>query len=332
MCASFRSGELVARQSPLRSRGWLPTALPWLLAGQACARLGYDPPPPVDEVVGGTPVLTSGAAPDGRTPARDASAEAGPTPSDATTPDARWAEPDAAPDASAAPPPARFASCAELPPLLAEPSLDGELEPGLGESLVAPVGWSGSGEVPSGNTLTLAAGWRADGLYFHLRVTDPDRNPAAPTDAVWAGDGVELYVDHDAVFADSGAYDDPGTRQLVFAAPDSDALPAGRSEVYITGALAGSVDSASWVSVPIAGGYVVEVWVGASALGLDEWALSAGSSVGFDLGHNVSAPVADAGVQGSRLGQYFLQIGSEPDATRFPFYKSGPFCAPTLVP
>ncbi len=57
--------------------------------------------------------------------------------------------------------------CEELPYLAAAPDLDGVMEPGMSLEPVTPVGWRDSTTpLPSGQSLSYAAAWRADGLYF----------------------------------------------------------------------------------------------------------------------------------------------------------------------
>jgi hypothetical protein len=184
-----------------------------------------------------------------------------------------------------------------------------------------------------GHALAYAAAWHALGLYFYLEVSDPDRNPAAPSSEVWEGDGVEVYVDHDGIFAAAGTYDDPGTRQLIFAAPADGASDGDRGEAYASPAgRLGTVAATDWIATPTPTGFAFELWVTAADLGLSTWSLTAGAQVGFDLAHNVSSPVGQTGAQGNRAGQYFLRVGPQTDVSMYPFYNSGVFCAPTLTP
>jgi hypothetical protein len=179
--------------------------------------------------------------------------------------------------------------------------------------------------------LSFAAAWQASGLYFYLEVVDPDRKPADAAAEAWQGDGVEVYVDHDANFGDAGIFDDPGTRQLIFTAPPDDVTNGERADAYVPplGRVA-AVATSDWITTPTATGYALELSVSAADLGLSSWTLSAGTQVGFDLAHNVSAPPSEAGVQGNRLGQYFMRadLGGAP----FPFQNSRVFCTPTLLP
>jgi hypothetical protein len=227
----------------------------------------------------------------------------------------------------------RLASCDELPPLATPPTLDGQLEPGLGLQPVQPAHWTGPGSVPAGQTLFFAAAWLPHGLYFYLQVEDPDRNPADGSTEPWQGDGVEVYVDHDAVSSDAGSFDDPGTRQLIFTAPPDDVQPGERAEAYLPPAgRVAAVAAADWIMRPTTTGYALELSVSAQDLGLSSWTLMEGAQVGFDLAHNISAPPGEAGVQGNRIGQYFLRVGPETSPAFYPFQNSGVFCTPTLLP
>jgi hypothetical protein len=83
---------------------------------------------------------------------------------------------------------------------------------------------------------------------------------------------------------------------------------------------------------PTATGYALELSVSAADLGLSSWTLTEGTQVGFDLAHDISASPDEAGVQGNRLGQYFLRVGPETSPTLYPFQNSSVFCTPILQP
>ena len=187
--------------------------------------------------------------------------------------------------------------------------------------------------MPAGHTLSFAAAWQPHGLYFYLQVVDPDRSPAEASTEAWQGDGVEVYVDHDALSPDAGSFDDPGTRQLIFTAPPDDSQHGERADAYLPpiGRVA-AVTPADWIMTPTPTGYALELSVSAADLGLSSWTLTPGARVGFDLAHNISAPLGEAGVQGNRLGQYFLRVGPETEPAFYPFQNSAVFCTPTLLP
>ena len=223
--------------------------------------------------------------------------------------------------------------CNELRKLSAPPVLDGELETGMYLEAGTFVGWIGDSDAaPAGNSLSFSAGWYDTGLYFYIDVTDPERNPADPSDDVWRGDGVEVYIDHDAVFAEPSSYDNPGTFQFIAGAPASDSDPSTRVDIYAVSELQGAWSPTSWVSLPTRAGYRVEAFITAADLGLSSWSLTPGTTVGFDIGHNVSYPLGQTGGQANRAGQRFLNV-ADPltgDVADYPFANSGVFCSAEL--
>lgn len=222
--------------------------------------------------------------------------------------------------------------CVEIPALAASPVVDGALDPGLALRTVTPTVWFGSGNAPAGHAMRYAVAWWRDGLYVFVSAEDPDRNPAEPTDLVWMGDSIEIYVDDDGMYAAAPTYDDPGTLQLVFGAPADDSTPATRTQTFRNSVLVGPVIS-SFMVVPTATGYDVEIFVTAQDLGLGTWTLAADATVGFDLGHNASVPPGAIGFEGNRDAQYFLKI-REPmlnDGFDTPFANPAVFCQPTLL-
>src|SRR5262249_4302906 len=114
---------------------------------------------------------------------------------------------------------ARDYCTATLPALPEAPVLDGVLD--CGPALVPlPVqGWTGTQALPDTQRARYALAWRPNGLYFYVEVDDPLVLPAPGGLDTWCGDGVELYADADGKFAAPLAYDDPGTIQLLAAAP-----------------------------------------------------------------------------------------------------------------
>ncbi len=227
--------------------------------------------------------------------------------------------------------------CEGLPRLGGTPAIDGELEPGLSLEMVTPLGWricqSCAGPLPAGHAMSYAAAWRDDGLYFFVEVTDPDRNPAAAGEELWRGDAVEIFVDHDGAFlSQPGSFDTPGTLQFIVAAPEDDSGSIARGARQRPAGPIGSWSSSDFIVVPTAAGYRVEALVSAADLGLGEWSLQAGDTVGIDLSHDVSLPPGPPASDGNRLGQYFLQIGPPPiDLDDYPFRNEQVFCTPTLL-
>lgn len=231
----------------------------------------------------------------------------------------------------------RYDYCSEVPPLARAPLLDdGRVDEALPLAEVPSALWEslGSQLVPAGYSASIAAGWRPDGLYVFVDVTDPDRVPAAPGDPVWWGDAVELYVDHDGVLRSPPRYDDPGTRHLLFGAPADDVTAVTRVErVRAVGEPSTPWTGTQVVARPRAGGYTVEALVRAPDLDLLEWTLSAGDRAGFDVSFDVSYPNRTAGPYGSRLGSFVLRADpSSAIPQSFPFQTSRAFCLPTLRP
>lgn len=227
--------------------------------------------------------------------------------------------------------------CQGLPAMTGRPRIDGELDCGLPLAVIEPVGWTADGPVPASQSARFAAGWLPEGLYVYIEVTDPQLQHAPPGAPPWQGDGVEVYVDDDGVFADPVRYDAPGTVQVVAAAPRPGQLQIRRGERYRDGQTLGVWVPDSFVSVPVPGGYVLEALIGARDLDRAEWTLADGQRLGLNLSINLSAGELadgdddDAGVmlEGERLGQYFLRVGGTGCAA--PFCDVGSFCSPTLM-
>ncbi len=216
--------------------------------------------------------------------------------------------------------------CTELPELAASAVLDGEPECGLSTRTIAPQAYNGGG-MPDA-TIEYAIAWSAEGLYFYAQVHDPVVLPAPAADPPWEGDSVELYVDSDGVYDAAPMYD-PGTRQIVIAAP-SGGVPAMRAQIYAVPPNGVTWTSTRFASYPRPDGYVVEAIVDDADLGLSTWPLAAGDHVGFDVGLNVSAETEDGGTQGTRIGQYFLRVDTTL-AAGHPFQTVTAFCNPVLV-
>jgi hypothetical protein len=252
--------------------------------------------------------------------------------------DAAGVPTDAAPGVDAAQATQVTDYCQELPALPAEPVIDGRVDAALRVLDLVPVGWTakdGSTSAPSHTTASYALAWRPSGIYVYLRVIDPNRLPFLD-DGVnyWKGDSVELYADSDGVYAAAPNYDDPGTMQIVVAAPSDDTTASTDSARFRNAVSVGAWTSSKFAALPTPDGYVFEGLIEADALNLTSWALAAGGQVGIDLGINVSAldDQLDAGItlDGYRLGQYFLHVGGA-DCGGLPFCTPAAFCTPTLI-
>jgi hypothetical protein len=217
-------------------------------------------------------------------------------------------------DAASLPDAPTYDYCTQVPALAAGAVIDGVLDAGLATTYLTPK-WLGT-TVPDNVSARIAAAWRADRLYLYVDVTDPDRWPARPADAVFCGDAVELYVDSDGLYPSAPMYDDPGTVQLVVAAPVEDVTPAFRGAVYRKSTSAVPWASSRFGAYPRAGGYTVEAEIVAADLGLASWTL--GGQIGFDLAIDVSTPDGSPGNDmpvlcsngGYRSSQYFLRIAA----------------------
>lgn len=228
--------------------------------------------------------------------------------------------------------------CERIHRLASAPVIDGVLDAGLPLQDLAktfvripadnPPEFS---TLPSDVSLRFAVAWFDTGLYFFGEVTDPDRYPALVSMDEWLGDGFEVYVDHDGVFAAPGVFDNPGTRTLTVAAPANDTDPSTRGGIFRPGTRQGPWRG-DFIAVPKGYGYDVELVVVAADLGLKTWNLQPGDSLGFDLSHGVSFPAGEVGSEGRRLGHYFLQIAPNPTGVNadYPFNNSNVYCVPVL--
>lgn len=242
---------------------------------------------------------------------------------------------DAAPDARAATQVSDY--CTQVPALPSEPVIDGVVDGMLRVVALTPGGWTGSGgaTLPAHTTAEYAIAFRPDGLYVYMRVIDPNRLPPIAGDFIWRGDGIELYADDDGVYTTAGSYDNPGSIQVIVAAPENATGTSTRATRFV-----GTVDVGAWGSTrfaafPRADGYSFEGFIDAATLNRSTWALASGGRIGVDLGVNVSAldSQIDAGVtlEGRRLGQYFLRVGNSANCGGWPFCTTSAFCSPMLV-
>jgi hypothetical protein len=275
----------------------------------ACGRLGYD-------------ALESTTSPDA-------------SPSDAAP--AADAPPDAPPAPDAAP---ALDFCTVLPALASPPTIDGVLEPGLTLRAIDPAEWFGAGTgIPAGQSARWAAAWRPDGVYVYVEVVDPTRLPAPAGEFRWCGDGAEVYVDDNGLWLNPHVYDDPGTRQLVVAAPADGTTVVHGGEAWCStcgDTVPRQLPGAPFVAVPRQGGYAVVTFVGAYEIARSTWSLAAGDHVGLDVAVNVSesaptgaACVFDGSSSGNQRGQYFVR--ADVASAVYPFDDTDAFCTPALL-
>jgi|HubBroStandDraft_1064217.scaffolds.fasta_scaffold12031_6 hypothetical protein len=222
--------------------------------------------------------------------------------------------------------------CSGLPLLPAPPVIDGVLDCGPALVPLVPVDWSGPAPLPpfpAGNSASLAAAWRPDGLYVFMSVTTPAAIPADLSSPVYYGAGVEVFVDSDGLFPAAPNYDNPGAIQLVVAAPPSQTMPGTWGEGYRNAVDQGPWASTQFSTFPTPTGFVFEGFVVAADLGLATWALASAIQIGFDVAVDVSyTTAAMTGPQGHRVGQYFLHVGASPIG--LPYSDPRSFCTPLL--
>jgi len=200
--------------------------------------------------------------------------------------------------------------CTEVPALSVPPFIDGLPECGLPLYLATPQGFDGDAAAVDA-VASYGVAWRPNGVYFFIRVTDPTAVPPDGAQPASYGDGIELFVDADGSFAAPPAYDDPGTRRFVIAAPNDATTPAARGEVWSgSDEIASSWESRSFRAYPKSFGYVVEAFIGATDLGLSRLDLVSGSAIAWDVAIDVSFPTpAETGSAGHRLGRYLVRGG-----------------------
>jgi hypothetical protein len=222
--------------------------------------------------------------------------------------------------------------CSFIPSLPAAPVIDGILDCGPALVAMTAEGWTGPSPLPafpSGNSASIAAAWRSNGLYVYVQVTTPVVIAAETGSPPFDGSGAEVFVDSDGVYQNPPNYDNPGTIQLVAAAPQNTSTPARVGEGYRN-----AVDQGPWASTqfgtfPTSTGFVFEAFIVGTDLGVTNWLLASGNHIGFDIAVDVSYPTASTtGPQGHREGQYFLHVGASPIGE--PYADPRAFCVPTL--
>jgi hypothetical protein len=220
--------------------------------------------------------------------------------------------------------------CTGIAALPTAPVIDGELDCGLELAAITPTAWNGTPALPAGHTTEVAVAHRPDGLYVYVEVRGQVPAPHPSTDPIYCGDAIELYLDADGVIDTAGAYDAPGTMQLIVAAPASDAAPNAHAERFLQGTTQGAWTSTAWRVRWLADGYALEAFVVAADLGLSTW--SPDGSIGLDLVIDVAGPASSPDLRcGLQLGQYFLRV--QPDATGCggePWCDARAFCVPAL--
>jgi hypothetical protein len=239
--------------------------------------------------------------------------------------------PDAATDASCATSSVTD-YCSSIPALPAAPVIDGVLDCGPPLLNMTPQGWSGPSPLPAfpaGNSASIAAAWRSNGLYVFVQVTTPVVIAANSGDPPFYGSAAEIYVDSDGSFAGGATYDNPGAIQLVAAAPQSGSTTARVGEGYRNAAAQGAWAGTQFEAFITSGGFILEAFITAADLGLSSWSLSSGNHIGFDIAVDVSfTTTSTTGPQGHREGQYYLHVGGS--SVGAPYADPRSFCTPAL--
>jgi hypothetical protein len=218
--------------------------------------------------------------------------------------------------------------CQSVPKLPVVPVIDGLPDCGISTAPFTPLGFDADAGRPDA-VAQYAVAARPDGLYVYVVVTDPTALVAAPTDPADDGDAVEIYVDSDGAFSASPAYDAPGTRRFVIAAPSNGASVSTRADLWTNPATRSAWSSSRFQARSRSFGYIVEAFIGAEDLGVPKLDLESGQKVGLDLAIDVSFSGASmTGQDGHRLGRYYLHLGS---AGAVPTADVGAFCTPTVL-
>lgn len=221
--------------------------------------------------------------------------------------------------------------CSHIHGLPAAAVIDGQLDCGPELRALAPVGWNGSGSLPAAPTTSVAAAWRADGLYVYVEVRGKTAAPHPSGSAIQCGDAVEIYVDQDGnVNTGTGNYDTPGAMQFVIAAPAPSAPGTIEAQRFVESNHKGAWTSANVRTALLSDGYAVEAFITAADLDLTAWALS--GQIGFDVAIDVAGtPNRSSCAGGMQLGQYFLREGAAGGSCNGePWCDSRAFCTPQL--
>ena len=227
------------------------------------------------------------------------------------------------------PTPASLDLCTGLGAMSTPPFIDGVLDCGIPLWSMPVVVSVGPGAIPTSVQASIGAAWRPDGLYLFVSVTGAgaDRYPAPASDPAWCGDAIELFVDHDGVFTNPPKYNDPGTIQLVAAAPPDTSAPTSAGEMFRD-----ETDLGPWtgqfVSTATSDGFTTEAFVTAADLGLTSWSLAAGGTVGLDVSVNLGSPTESANCP--RLAQFTIQLPHGSQGGCGAACDVGEFCKPQL--
>jgi hypothetical protein len=233
------------------------------------------------------------------------------------------------------------AYCRALPPLAAEPKIDGVPECGLALEWIKPQLWNGPAALtPSDRVARYAAAWTSKGLYFYVDVLTSHRAPFPDPHKYHCGDAIELFFDDDGFYGDPPAYQNPGTRQVIFAAPEPGEARTNKAWMWVMGT-SWIEWTGSFATVGRPDGYSVEAFFKGGDLDLPSWTLASGFHVGLDvavdLTPEVPFPKTDADYC-NRLGQFSLRGADTPTTILTnvppcfePWCNVGAFCTSELT-
>jgi Carbohydrate family 9 binding domain-like len=225
------------------------------------------------------------------------------------------------------------APCDALPRLDFDPVIDGFRDDDCAAPLFASSDWVWIAGVDGKDTTTtarFAAARVPSGVWFFVEVNDEDVLPAANA-AVYEADAVEVYVDTDGEFTNKH-YDEPGTVQLVIAAPRT-TDPSGSARVwrYIEMEDQGPHLMSSAGAFTTGNGYVIEMIVRPGDVGMPTPTFS-NDKIGF----NVAVDTCDADGLAepctSRTGQllFHCPTNGAGNCSAHPADQTGAFCTPSL--
>lgn len=225
-----------------------------------------------------------------------------------------------------------LASCDRVGAMPATPVIDGI--PECSVTLQPFEGAFGGGSTPPSDfRAEYAVAWRPDGFYAVFVIHRTALYPPFPADDSYCGDTVELFLDSDGVFPSAPLYDDPGARQIFLRAPNSASERVNQIDVWVNRAHVASIASPHFLSVATSDGYVAELFVQASDLGLAAWPLDAGRVIGFDLAIDLGKPAGTGSGCLRYAGQYVYHRRQGVDASCVhPSCDVRAFCSPTLAP
>lgn len=222
--------------------------------------------------------------------------------------------------------------CDALPRLAAAPKLDGAPECGLTLHALAITSPAAKlSAEPERATpppaAAYAAAWFDSGFYVYLEVHTAQSTLPAPSEPLYCGDAVEIFVDSDGQPGTNGAYNAPGTMQFVVGAPQGTAMNTAR---FLAGSSQGPWITSNLSVRDLEDGYAAEALIVGSDLGLWSWQPS--TQLGFNLAVNVAGAGEPRGALCTTgVGQSVLRLAApRVDCDGKPWCDTRSFCWPAL--